>query len=210
MAKQKPKKTDGTRVGNNPENLNNPNTKSKKPYGNYTEEQKQEFCELAAKVGVAEAREILGYPSNAAGWLWAEAYGITAPKSALASHSALIRHLHGEGEKLALCHLILDKAYSLLMEGTEQRNEDGEPIFIEGPNGETIRLTAPTTPNDLSKLAGVVDRIVRTMELLEGRATDRSEILASDSTDIEIKNLIEQIKSRNNTKKEEIIREEVH
>lgn len=166
----------------------------------YTEEQKQKFVDRAAQIGLTPAQKELGYPASLpTASRWCSQMGVTITLSALQSHAASINQFYGAQEKLALCQKILDEAYDVLING--EKIPRGEETVVLDANGnmyvtdDPIRI--PVRAATLSQLSGVVQRTIQTMELLEGRVTDRIEQVQTDTTDIELAQMISEYKAKN-------------
>lgn len=173
----------------------------------YTDEQKQAFVDRAAQIGVAPAMKELGYPAIfATAQRWCKALGVTVELSALQAYAAKTNHWYGANEKLALCQRILDEAYDILINGEKvprgeeqiKYDDQGTAFLVDDPIRIPVRSAA------LAHLTGVVQRVIQTMELLEGRVTDRVEAISQDPTDIELAAMIREYRVRNAIVEQEV------
>lgn len=171
----------------------------------YTEEQRIAFVERAAQIGLAPAIKELGYPSKHSGHVWMKKYGVEVQLHGLAKYAADLKTFYSAREKLALCQKILDACFDLLVHGEEVMDDDGLPkVYFDPQTGAEIRLSRPTDARSLSSLSATVQRMIQTMELLEGRVTDRTEVLSQDPTDLELRDMINEARARNANQREAI------
>lgn len=156
----------------------------------YTDDERYAYVELARVVGLNEACRRLGYPSSGAASNWMKQFGVKPPPdSALMRRAREVKEVFGKHEKMVLLHELLESIYRLLDPlDTPRRDEDGNPV--------------PWLPNDLKRMADTAAKVIQTMELLEGRATERQEIV--DPTDVELRNLIEQFRGKNDAAIQEL------
>ena len=149
----------------------------------YTDDERYAYVELARVVGINEACRRLGYPSVGAGCNWMKQFGVRPPEdSALMRRARQVKEVFGKHEKMVLLHELLEAVYKLLDPvNSPRRDEDGNPV--------------PWLPSDLKRMADTAAKVMQTMELLDGRATERQEIV--DPTDVELRNLIEEFRTKN-------------
>lgn len=162
---------------------------SKRKALQYTEAQKQNFVNMAEKVGVPKAIDALGYPGSMnTGYLWCDAYGIELPASPLTQAARTNRAWYGVEEKRMVAQALLDAAYTQLsmVRGTGQYDENGDEIY------------APITPKELSLLAGVVQKSIQTLALIDGQATTIIKSL-EESTAPELLVMIQEVRAQNDT-----------
>lgn len=164
----------------------------------YTEAQKQAYVNRAAEIGHTAAMKELGYPAiKATGSRWCKSMGVKIELSALQQHASKINAFYGAQEKLTLCQKVLDECYEMLMYGEEDPEEtEGHMDPVTGAVSMRY-LRKPHSSATLSKLAGTIQRTIQTMELLEGRVTDRIEQVSQDPTDIELAEMIREYKAAN-------------
>lgn len=153
----------------------------------YTEEQRTIFVALAAEVGMAPARERLGYPSGQTASEWCKNYGVDTAEAEtpLMKRAKAMRMFYGQQEKMTLLQEIMDAAYRLLEWGRDQ-----DPVISE--EGEVYY---PLGPLDVQRLATAVRAVIQTGELLEGRPTEIVQEI--DPTDTELRKLVEEFRQRN-------------
>lgn len=81
----------------------------------YTEEQKQEFVNLAAEVGLQRARRELGYPSS---WLngrrWCDERGVVVERDELMQRARAQREFYKDEELLLANQDIIERAQSMV------------------------------------------------------------------------------------------------
>lgn len=163
----------------------------------YSDDDKQTFVELAAKVGVPDALDILGYPDPSSAYAWCKTFGVEIPMSPLRQRAVHVREIYNTHEKLVVCQQTLDRAYEMLTLGEPSRetyDDMGEPIIEY----------KPLSAQSLSRVAQVVKNTIMTMELLEGRVTSRAEMITTDGSEIELIQMITEYKAQNAAKRSEI------
>ena len=168
-----------------------------KPKKVYTDDEKQQFVELAAKVGVPDSLDILGYPDPSSAYAWCKSFGVEIPMSPLRQRAVHVREIYTTHEKLVVCQQTLDRAWEMLTNGEPARetyDDLGDPIIEYKP------LSAVA----LSRVAQVVKNTILTMELLEGRVTSRAEQITNDSSELELIQMINEYKAKNDVKRSEI------
>lgn len=140
---------------------------------NYSEEQINEYCETAAEMGVGPAMRALGYPaSHHTATKWLTERGIEITVDTLRQKAALLKVHYGAQEKYAAAATLLDR-------------------YIETIEQDTL------TPEELNKLANGLQKVIQTMNLIDGQATDRRESVTADRTDLEISKLVKEMKEKN-------------
>ncbi len=70
--------------------------------------------------------------------------------------------------------------------------------IVEALEQETL------TAEEINKLANAYQRVIQTMQLIEGDVTERKETITRDGADLAIRDLINEAKARNLVKEEEI------
>ncbi len=114
----------------------------------YTEQQKQEFLELAKEVGIARTIRELGYPSFPMAKRWAIQYSVEVPLNELSQYANDMKNYYSAEEKLYACQLQLDRIV--------------ESLNTPGSKGA----------EELKKLSEALKRTIETMNLIEGKATN--------------------------------------
>lgn len=170
----------------------------------YTEEQKDRFVERASQIGSTPAMRELGYPvAKATASIWCKARGVRASLTELQTYAASVNQFYGAKEKLAICQRLLDECYDILVHG-EPNPEDSYTVVDEVTGSVAMAYhRKPLTASVVSRISATVQRTITTMELLEGRVTDRIEI-ATDATDIELAEMIREYKAKNAVAIEEL------
>lgn len=148
----------------------------------FSEQQKVFFVQTAQTEGLQGAMELLGYPnSKTTGIKWIEQFGVEISKSSLHKRAAEIGHFYTERQKIAALQDMLDAIYAHV-----ERINTGFGMGFAGGLPD---------PGDLAKLASAAEKIIKTIELLEGRVTERTEAHSIDSTDLELRTLIAEAQS---------------
>lgn len=147
----------------------------------YTEDDRIKFCEAARVIGVNEAQRRLGYPkTHVTGHKWLKQLGLEVPPdNSLMRHARETKEIIGKHEQLVLLQRILTDVYDLL-----------------------IRPDKSWGPADLKRLADTAHRAITTMELIQGRATDRTEMV--DPTDLELRKMIEEFQDSNDAHRQNL------
>lgn len=171
----------------------------------YTDAQKQALVDRAAQIGLTPAVKELGYPETVAtASRWCTALGVTVQKSALATYAASMKSFYGHREKMALLHRLLDEAYDILVNG--EKDPEQETVTQDPMTGEihVDYIRKPVSAVTISRLVSSVQRTIQTIELLEGRATERAEVINPDSTDVELASMIREYKAKNAVQEQEL------
>src|SRR4051812_8866774 len=87
----------------------------------YSEEERTAFVAMAAKVGVPNTIETLGYPNPSTAYEWCRQYGVEVPMTPLAHRALHVRQIYSTHEKLVVCQATLDKAFDMLTNGEPAR-----------------------------------------------------------------------------------------
>lgn len=164
----------------------------------YTEDQKQVFVDRASQIGMAPAMQELGYPeSKATASRWTNQMGVRITVTALQRHASQVKAWYGHAEKMTLLQLLLDKALDLLVYGEPDYEKE---TVTQDPLTGAVHVDyerMPCTAATIQRLSSTVQRTIQTMELLEGRATERSEQIGPDTTDVELASMIREFKAKN-------------
>lgn len=137
----------------------------------YSSEQEQEFCELAAEIGVREAMKELGYPSRVKAYKWIKDNAIELPTvNPLLEEARARRREYDVKSNLLLITDALEKAFELL---------------------ETV-----DNAKDMKSMADTIESLTRSKQLLEGKATAIDEVRQQTQQDVEINALIDQMKQK--------------
>lgn len=140
----------------------------------YTDEQKQEYLELVQEVGIGPAMRELGYPSSYhTAQKWLDEFGIEVTTDSLRLRARQMGIFYDQKEKVLAAQALLVR----LLE------------TIEGPD--------PLNTKDLVQLANALQRVMQTLNLIEGEATTRTEMLQKDATDVELMQMVTEAKAKN-------------
>lgn len=124
----------------------------------YDDQQRADFVELAASIGIGRAIRELGYPTYPTAQSWCRARGVTPNK---------------------------DSAYSQMKDWhTLYQVEDILIVIDEGISAAQDMIATVQTPDELKKLAEAVQKLGNTRLLLEGKSTsitEKREVTAEDS-----------------------------
>lgn len=140
----------------------------------YTEDQRNEFVELAAIKGIEPARKELGFPGSwTTGKKWCDAAGVEIPLDALATRARAHYTFYTDVEKYLAAQALLNALY------------------------EKIESDSNMNAQELNQLANAVQRAIQTLQLLDGEATNRSEHITSDNMDLEIRRMLNSQRDKN-------------
>lgn len=137
----------------------------------YTEDDKNRYIELAAIEGIEPARRKLGYPGSyntAAKWL--DERGVVVTTDTLKAKAGQLGQFYGQREQMYSLQTMLDTI-------------------------QTKMETENLSPDGIAKLAGALQKIVTTMELVAGRVTSRTESL--EGMDPKMLQLLERAQAKN-------------
>lgn len=144
----------------------------------YSDEEKAEFCELAQQIGIGRARRELGFPAYPTAIAWMNQRGIE-PNVDKAMQTVKRFHQHYEMEDLMV---VFDDAISA-----------AEELIMQAK-----------TADDLNKIAGALNKIVQTRNLIEGKATAINEKRETTQQDLEIMELLSSERARNSAIEEQV------
>lgn len=140
----------------------------------YTEEQKLEYIEIAKEVGIGPAMRECGYPgSYHTAQKWLDEFGVNITKDSLQQRAVSLNIYYSTKEKVLA-------AQALLVRLLEK---------VEGPGNLDAK--------DLVNLANAMQRVMQTLALIEGEATNRTEQITKDSTDVELLQMLSEAKAKN-------------
>lgn len=148
-----------------------------------TDEQKAEFVELAQEIGIAGAMRQLGYPASyATAHRWAEVLGTTIATDDVMRQAAILNLTYKDRDKL----IGVQRLYERILE----RLNDPKQLAAE----------------EVTKFANALQRIIQTMHLVEGKATDRREQWSGDNTHVAIMEELNQYMATQDTVEHESTR----
>ena len=141
----------------------------------YTNEQRAEYLELAAEVGITRAMRTLGYPKSwASGQKWVQRAGIEVPLDTI--------------KAIAKAH---HDWYT---------TEDMLVVAQEGISRVHMELQTTTlTPDEHKKMSEAFQKYANTWLLLQGKANSINETRTKDGTDVALMELLNSELSRNDT-----------
>lgn len=146
----------------------------------YTDKQQEDFIELALEAGIGPTMRELGYPKHyATAQKWFESRGIEITVDILKRRAAQIGQFYGAAERMLAAQDVMDRIVAAAIEDDLSAEE-------------------------INKLANALQRVVQTMQLIEGNVTDRRETISKDGTDLALQDLINEAKARNALKEQEI------
>ena len=137
----------------------------------YTDEEKETFCALAQQIGIGRSIRQLGYPAYPTAIYWLKA-----------------RNIEPNADKMMAAMKAYHTYYTI------------EDIIIQFDNAVTVAeemLMDAKTPDDLKRIADALYKIVQTRQLLEGKATVISEKRETTQQDLEIMELLNMERARN-------------
>jgi hypothetical protein len=140
----------------------------------YTEEQKLEYIETAKEIGIGPAMRELGFPGSyhtAQNWL--SEFGVEITKDSLQQRAVTLGIYYSTKEKVLAAQALLVRLLEKI-EGTESLDA-----------------------KDLVNLANAMQRVMQTLALIEGEATQRTETLTKDATDVELVEMLNEAKAKN-------------
>lgn len=127
----------------------------------YTQQQRDEFLELAQQVGPGKARAELGYPSENTATRWWDAAGLERSVDPLRSYARQVQAHYGATEQLALIDANMRAIYARLT--TE--------LYVTLPGSDVPHLQ-PLTGNELNQLASATSKLVVAARLIRGETTE--------------------------------------
>ena len=139
----------------------------------YSEQERADFIELAAEIGITRAMRKLQYP---AGWgtaqRWMQAAGVEAPLDEIKAQ--------------AKAHHDWYQTEEMLLVGQEQIARIHEMVQKDD-----------LTPDEVKKVAEAYQKVTNTWLLLQGKANNINENRTKDSTDLELMDLYNSELARN-------------
>lgn len=146
---------------------------------NYTDEQINEFLDLAQEVGITKAKRELGYPGS---WdtanRWAKARDITVATDEVKQRSAAMREWYKDEELITIAQEGMNRVYEELV------------------NNRSLNA------DEQKKLASAFSTYARDFLTIQGRSTSITETRSSDEFDARIQDMLNQERMKNLNKKE--------
>lgn len=139
----------------------------------YTNEQRAEFLELAAEIGISRALRKLGYPNTwATGKRWLENAGIEIPLDEIKAQAQAHNDWYKTEDMLLVAQEGIQRVYEEL-----QRSD--------------------LSPDEHKKMSESFQKYANTWLLLQGKANSINETRHKDTADLAIMDLINEEKMRN-------------
>lgn len=146
----------------------------------YTDEQKDEFIELAQLKGIAPAIRELKYPTYPAAQKWFKERDLDMPTiDTLMQKAADMRVFYGDNEKKYALQVTIDA----IVEKVQNNDLDAD---------------------ELNKASNALAKLIQTFQLIEGKSTAITETHKKDGTDLGAIDLINAAKARNSLKEAEL------
>jgi hypothetical protein len=147
----------------------------------YSDEQINDFLEVAQEVGITRAKRELGYPKSwGTAQRWAELRGVTVAVDEIKAVAAAVR-----------------EAY---------KDEDVMVVVTEGFNRvyEEITTKPELTADDLKKLSEAANKFFNMYASIKGKATSITENRQTDSMDQHLEELLAAERAKNILRKENV------
>lgn len=146
----------------------------------YSERQVEEFIELAQMKGIGPAVRELGYPSTPMAYKWFRDRGEDIPSiDSLATRAVHFKLFYGDNEK----KFAAQKNIERIVEALEEADLDAK---------------------DINLLSNALHKAVQTFNLIDGKATNVTESVTKDGTDLAITDMLNAAKAKNALKEEEL------
>lgn len=148
---------------------------------NYTDEQINNFLELAQETGITRAKRELGYPNS---WdtanRWAQVRGIDVAKDEIKMRAASMREWYKDDEVITIAQEGMNRVYEELV--------------------NNINLTA----DDQNKLGSALTKHYQVWANVQGKAAQITETRSNDGMDAGLMALLENERLKNLQKKESV------
>lgn len=142
----------------------------------YTEQEVEDFIELASVRGIAPSIRALGYPTFPTAQRWFRDKGLDMPTiDSLMAKAAEMKIYYGDNEKKYAAQILIDRIVEKLQE---------DDLDADGVN----------------KLANALNKAIQTFNLIEGKSTSITETHTKDGVDLGAMDLINAAKARNSLK----------
>jgi hypothetical protein len=147
----------------------------------YSENQLNEFISTAKEIGISPAMRKLGFPASYNTAIrWFEERGEARPTiDSLLSKAAELKAFYGDREKTFAAMALMDRI-------VEQLHEDD------------------LDSDAINKLSNALHKVIQTMNLIEGKATNVNESRTKDATDLAINDILNAAKAKNALKESQI------
>jgi hypothetical protein len=147
----------------------------------YSDEQINDFLELAQEIGITRAKRELGYPKSwGTAQRWAEVRGVSVAVDEVKAQAAAVR-----------------EAY---------KDEDVMVVVTEGFNRvyEEITTNEDLTPDDQKKLSEAANKYYNMYASIKGKATSITETRQTDTMDQHLEELLNAERAKNILRKEDV------
>ena len=151
-------------------------------YQQFTDEQIEEFIQVAQEMGISPAMRYLNYPkSYHTAQKWFKLRSIPLPDiDSLKQMARNIGVFYSDKEKVISAQAVIDRAVEMLME---------DPSLLS---------------DDINKLSNAIHKAIQTINLVEGKSTNINENRSKDGTDLAIHDLLNEAKMKNEMKKDNL------
>lgn len=140
----------------------------------YTQQEVDDFIEVASEKGIAPAVRELGYPTTPTGLNWFKAKGLTAPTiDSLQQRAADMRFFYQDQEKKYAAQRNIERIVEML--------EDKDDLDADAIN----------------KLSNALHTAIKTFNLIDGKSTSITESHTKDAIDLGVSDILNSAKARN-------------
>jgi hypothetical protein len=151
------------------------------PYPQFTEEQIDEFIQMAAEMGIGPTMRTLGYPkSYHTAKKWHIQRNIEMPTAnSLAIMAKNLDIFYTDKEKILAAQAVIDRSVEALYQDD-------------------------LISDDISKLSNALHKAIQTINLIEGKSTNINENRSKDGSDLAIIDMLNEAKTRSNLIKDSL------
>jgi hypothetical protein len=153
------------------------------PYPQFTEEQIDEFIQMAAEMGIGPTMRTLGYPkSYHTAKKWHIQRNVEMPTAnSLAIMAKNLDIFYTDKEKILAAQAVIDRSVEALYQDD-------------------------LISDDISKLSNALHKAIQTINLIEGKSTNINENRSKDGSDLAIIDMLNEAKARSNSIKDSLIK----
>jgi hypothetical protein len=151
------------------------------PYPQFTEEQIDEFIQMAAEMGIGPTMRTLGYPkSYHTAKKWHIQRNVEMPTAnSLAIMAKNLDIFYTDKEKILAAQAVIDRSVEALYQDD-------------------------LISDDISKLSNALHKAIQTINLIEGKSTNINENRSKDGSDLAIIDMLNEAKTRSNLIKDSL------
>jgi hypothetical protein len=147
----------------------------------YSDEQINDFLELAQEVGITRAKRELGYPNSwATAQRWAKVRNVTVATDDMKSQAAAVREWYKDEELIILTQEGFNRVY------------------------EELTTNADLSADDQKKLSEAANKYYQMWASIKGKATSITENRQTDTMDQHLEELLSMERAKNLQNKEEV------